>query len=51
MAPIDLDALDHLLVRFSQFVAEQRFIKEVDINPLLVASENDGGARRAYHPP
>ncbi len=34
---IDLDALEHLLVRFSQFVAEQRFIKEVDINPLLVA--------------
>jgi acetyltransferase len=34
---IDVDALEHLLVRFSQFVAEQRFIKEVDINPLLVA--------------
>jgi acetyltransferase len=36
---IDLDTLDYLLVRFSQFVAEQRFIKEVDINPLLVAPD------------
>ena len=36
---IDLSALEQLLVRFSQFVAEQRWIKEVDINPLLVSSE------------
>src|SRR6266545_137448 len=34
--PIDLIALDQLLVRFSQLVVEQRWIKEIDINPLLV---------------
>lgn len=32
---VDLQALEHLLVRFSQLVVEQRFIKEIDINPLL----------------
>jgi acetyltransferase len=36
-APIDLDALEQLLVRFSQLVAEQRWVKEIDINPLLAA--------------
>ena len=36
---VDLAALDQVLVRFSQLVAEQRWIKEVDINPL-VASAN-----------
>ncbi len=35
--PVDLAALELLLVRFSQMVAEQRRIKEVDINPLLVS--------------
>ena len=35
--PIDLDALDQLMVRFSQLVAEQRWIKEIDINPLLAS--------------
>ena len=34
-APIDLAALEQLLVRFSQIVVEQRWIKEIDINPLL----------------
>lgn len=33
--PVDLPALEKLLVRFSQLVAEQRSIKEVDINPVL----------------
>ncbi len=37
--PVDLDALDRLLVRFSQMVVEQRWIKEIDINPLLVSAE------------
>jgi acetyltransferase len=32
-------ALENLLVRFSQFVLEQRWIKEVDINPLLASPE------------
>ncbi|WP_421656376.1 bifunctional acetate--CoA ligase family protein/GNAT family N-acetyltransferase [Leptothermofonsia sp. ETS-13] len=33
--PVDLGALEQLLVRFSQLVAEQRWIKEIDINPLV----------------
>ncbi len=37
--PVDLDALTGLLVSFSRLVAEQRLIKEVDINPLLASSE------------
>jgi acetyltransferase len=34
---IDLSAVEDLLVRFSQLVIEQRWIKEIDINPLLVS--------------
>ncbi len=34
--PVDLPALESLLVNFSQLVVEQRWIKEIDINPLLV---------------
>jgi acetyltransferase len=37
--PVDLDALEQLLVRFSQMVAEQRWIQEIDINPLLASPE------------
>ncbi len=37
--PIDQAALEQLLVRFSQLVAEQRWIKEIDINPLLASPE------------
>jgi acetyltransferase len=37
--PIDLAVLEELLVRFSQLVIEQRWIKEIDINPLLVSSK------------
>lgn len=36
---VDLDALEALLVRFSQLVVEQRWIKEIDINPLLASPE------------
>lgn len=36
--PADLAALDQLLVRFSQLVAEQRWIKEIDINPLVASA-------------
>jgi acetyltransferase len=36
---IDLGALEELLVRFSQLVIEQRWIKEIDINPLLVSEK------------
>ena len=38
-APINLAALDELLVRFSQLVVEQRWIAEIDINPLLATPE------------
>jgi len=38
-APTDIRALELLLVRFSQLVAEHPRIKEIDINPLLVSSE------------
>ncbi len=37
--PIDTDVLEQLLVRFSLLVVEQRWIKEVDINPLLASPE------------
>jgi acetyltransferase len=37
--PIDLTALEQLLVRFARLVAEQRWIKEIDINPLLASPE------------
>ena len=35
--PVDLARLERLLVRFSQLVMEQPWIKEIDINPLLVS--------------
>jgi len=38
-AAVDLEGLEKLLVRFSQLVAEQPWIKEVDINPLLASPE------------
>ncbi|HZQ47304.1 MAG TPA: GNAT family N-acetyltransferase, partial [Verrucomicrobiae bacterium] len=34
---VDLGALEQLLVRFSRMVVEQSWIKEIDINPLLVS--------------
>ncbi|MFP2927103.1 bifunctional acetate--CoA ligase family protein/GNAT family N-acetyltransferase [Pyxidicoccus sp. 3LG] len=37
--PVDLAALERLMVRFSQLVVEQRFVKEVDLNPLLASPE------------
>ena len=37
--PVDLGALERLLVRFSGLVVEQPRIKEIDINPLLVSSK------------
>jgi len=37
--PVDIAALEELLVRFSQLIVEQRWIKEIDINPLLAAPE------------
>src|SRR5271166_4701773 len=37
--PVDLAALEQLLVRFSHLVVEQKWVKEVDINPLLASPE------------
>ncbi|MCE9589241.1 MAG: bifunctional acetate--CoA ligase family protein/GNAT family N-acetyltransferase [Planctomycetes bacterium] len=37
--PVNLARLDELLVRFSQLVVEQRWIKEIDINPLWVGRD------------
>lgn len=36
-AAVDIAALENVLVRFSQLVAEQRWIKEIDVNPLYVS--------------
>jgi acetyltransferase len=37
--PVDLPALESIMVRFSQLIAEQRWIKELDINPLLASAD------------
>jgi len=38
-APVPLAALEELLVRFSDLIVEQPWIKELDVNPLLASSE------------
>jgi acetyltransferase len=37
--PVDMAALETLMVRFSALVSEQRWIKEIDINPLLASPD------------
>jgi acetyltransferase len=37
--PVDIEALEGLIVRFSELVVEQRWIKEIDINPLLASPD------------
>lgn len=37
--PVDLAALERLLVRFSQLITENRWIRELDINPLMASPE------------
>jgi acetyltransferase len=37
--PVDIAHLEHLMVRFSRLVVEQRWIKEIDINPLLASPD------------
>ncbi len=37
--PVDLAALEKLMVRFSQLVVEQPWIAELDINPLIASPE------------
>jgi acetyltransferase len=38
--PVDLAALEKLMVGFSQLVAEQRWINEIDINPLFASGDD-----------
>ena len=51
--PIDKEVLAALLVRFSELVAEQPRIAEIDINPLLASPERIIAldARVVLHPP
>ncbi len=37
--PVDLGALERILVQFSTLVAEQDLIREIDINPLLASPD------------
>src|SRR5215472_12851736 len=37
--PVNLETLEQVLVRFSQLVVEQSWIKEIDINPLLATPQ------------
>jgi acetyltransferase len=52
--PVDMDALEAMLVRFSQLVVEQPRVKEIDVNPLLARPGDDGllalDARVVLHP-
>ncbi len=36
---VNMAALEQLMVRFSQLVVEQRWVKEIDINPLLASPD------------
>jgi len=38
-SPVDLAAVEEFLVRFSHLVVEQPWIKEIDINPLVVSPD------------
>ena len=37
--PVDIAALEQLMVRFSRLVVEQPWIREIDINPLLASPD------------
>ncbi len=51
--PVDLAALEQLIVRFSYLITELIWIKEIDINPLLASPEGllALDARVVLHPP
>lgn len=38
--PVDLAGLEQLMVQFGRLAVEQRFIKEIDINPLLASADH-----------
>lgn len=50
--PVDLDALERLIVQFSYLVTDQSWIKEIDINPLLASPDGIAAldARVVLHP-
>jgi acetyltransferase len=50
--PVNLLALEQLMVKFSQLVVEQPWIREIDINPLLASAERLTAldARIVLHP-
>jgi acetyltransferase len=50
---VNIDALERLLVRFSQLVVDQPWIKEIDVNPLLASPARllALDARIVLHPP
>ncbi len=37
--PVDVGALEGVLVRFSQLIVEQPWIREIDINPMLASAD------------
>lgn len=49
---VDIEKLEHLLVRFSELVANHPWIKEIDINPMLAGPERIVAldARVVLHP-
>jgi acetyltransferase len=51
-APIPMEALEKLIVRFCQMIVEQPLLKEVDINPLLASPDQilSLDARMVLHP-
>jgi acetyltransferase len=51
--PVDLAALEQTVVRFSQLIAEQPLIAEMDLNPLVASPEQliALDARIVLHPP
>ncbi|MFL6414927.1 MAG: GNAT family N-acetyltransferase [Bryobacteraceae bacterium] len=38
--PVNVSLLEELLVRFSQLVLEQKWIREIDMNPILVSTQD-----------
>jgi acetyltransferase len=52
-APVDLAALEHLVVRFSHLVVSHPWIREIDLNPLLASPGRllALDARVVLHPP
>ncbi len=40
--PVNMNLFEHVLIRFSQLIIEQTWIKEIEINPLLISQ---GGIR------